>query len=231
MALPTVSTPEFITEVPSTGKKIRYRPFLVKEEKILLMALEGEDMGEINSAISKILKNCIIDDVDVRKLSTFDVEYLFLRLRGKSVGEKVELKIGHTKGECKHRTEYEVDLDSVGLSGPVSDGKIMITDEVGIKVRYPGLADVPNDEKDPATGMFNMITNCIEYIYDSEEVYHDFSRKEIEQWVERLDARQFKKMSDFFESMPKLSHKITWTCSECGEEDSIVLEGLESFFT
>jgi hypothetical protein len=232
MALPSLSAPEFFTTIPSTGKEIKYRPFLVKEEKILLMALEGEDAKEINSAILKILKNCIIDDVDVNKLSTFDVEYLFLRLRGKSVGEKVELKVGHTKGDCTHQTEVEVDLDKVELVGEIKDGKIMLTDSIGLKIRYPSLSDVTaNPNQDAADAMYDMIANCVEYIYDDEEVYGEFTKKELQDWIGGLNASQFKKITEFYEDMPKVSHEIKWVCPKCGEEDSIILEGLDSFFT
>jgi hypothetical protein len=232
MALPSISAPEFTTTLPSTGQEITYRPFLVKEEKILLMALEGEDTKEINSAILKILKNCIISDVDADKFSTFDVEYLFLRLRGKSVGEKVELKIGHSHDKCAYRTEIEVDLDEVQLAGEIKDGKTMLTDTIGVKLRYPALRDIKAGPKqDAADAMYDMITNCIEYIYDAEEVYADFTKKEMQDWIGTLNSAQFKKVTQFFEDMPKLSHTITWTCPECGEEDTIVLEGLDSFFT
>lgn len=232
MALPSLSAPEFTTELPSTGQEIKYRPFLVKEEKILLMALEGEDTKEINNAILKILGNCILSDVDVNKFSTFDVEYLFLRLRGKSVGEKVEIKIGHTHDRCAHRTEIEVDLDDIKLVGEIKDGKTMLTDNIGVKLRYPSLADIKAGPKqDAADAMYDMINNCIEYIYDDEEVYSDFTKKEIQDWIGSLNAAQFKKITEFFEDMPKLSHTIKWTCPECGEEDTIVLEGLDSFFT
>ncbi len=231
MALPSISAPEFTTTLPSTGQEITYRPFLVKEEKILLMALEGEDTKEINSAILKILKNCIISDVDADKFSTFDVEYLFLRLRGKSVGEKVELKIGHSHDKCAYRTEIEVDLDEVQLAGEIKDGKTMLTDTIGVKLRYPALRDIKAGPKqDAADAMYDMITNCIEYIYDAEEVYADFTKKEMQDWIGTLNSAQFKKVTQFFEDMPKLSHTITWTCPECGEEDTIVLEGLDSFF-
>ncbi len=232
MAIPSISAPEFTTTLPSTGQEITYRPFLVKEEKILLMALEGEDTKEINSAILKILKNCIISDVDADKFSTFDVEYLFLRLRGKSVGEKVELKIGHSHDKCAYRTEIEVDLDEVQLAGEIKDGKTMLTDTIGVKLRYPALRDIKAGPKqDAADAMYDMITNCIEYIYDAEEVYADFTKKEMQDWIGTLNSAQFKKVTQFFEDMPKLSHTITWTCPECGEEDTIVLEGLDSFFT
>jgi len=231
MALPSISAPEFTTTLPSTGQEITYRPFLVKEEKILLMALEGEDTKEINSAILKILKNCIISDVDADKFSTFDVEYLFLRLRGKSVGEKVELKIGHSHDKCAYRTEIEVDLDEVQLAGEIKDGKTMLTDTTGVKLRDPAVRDIKAGPKqDAADAMYDMITNCIEYIYDAEEVYADFTKKEMQDWIGTLNSAQFKKVTQFFEDMPKLSHTITWTCPECGEEDTIVLEGLDSFF-
>jgi len=232
MDLPSLSAPEFTTTLPSTGQEIKYRPFLVKEEKILLMALEGEDTKEINNAILKILGNCILSDVDVNKFSTFDVEYIFLRLRGKSVGEKIELKIGHSHDRCAHRTEIEIDLDEIQLVGEVKDGKTMLTNDIGVKLRYPALEDIKAGPKqDAADAMYNMITNCIEYIYDADEVYAGFTEKEIQEWIGTLNSSQFKKITEFFEVMPKLSHTIKWTCPECGEEDTIVLEGLDSFFT
>lgn len=237
MALPSLSTPEFITTIPSSGKEIKYRPFLVKEEKILLMALEGNDTKEINTAILKILKNCILSDIDVNTLATFDIEFLFLRLRGKSVGEKVELQITHQKGECRHRTDVEVDLDDVSINGEIHDGKLMLTDSVGVKFRYPGLGDIYTSASsakkggDQAAAMYDMIVNCVEFIFDETEVYSEFSKKEIESWLETLTAAQFKVIASFFEEIPKLRHKIEWKCEHCGKDDSIVLEGLESFFT
>ena len=231
MALPSISTPEFQTRIPSSGQEITYRPFLVKEEKILLMALEGGDQREITRSIIKLLRNCILtEDVDAEKLSTFDVEFLFLKLRGKSVGEVIELKIGHTESECTHTTDISVNLDAIEVQGEVSDGKIMLTDQVGVKLAYPTIDSTLGVDTDSADSMFDMITDCIEYIYDQEEVYSDFTKEELQNWVDQLNQSQFKKITDFFQDMPKLSHKVEWTCEKCGEKDSILLEGLQSFF-
>lgn len=230
MALPSISTPEFITKIPSTGQEIKYRPFLVKEEKILLMALEGGDQKEITRSIITLLKNCILVDVDVEKLATFDVEFLFLKLRGKSVGEVVELTVAHTESECPHRSDVSINLDAIEVNGEIQDGKVQITDEIGVKLHYPTIDSTLGVDADNADSMFGMIIDCIDYIYDQEEVYNEFTKDELKDWVDQLNQSQFKKITDFFQDMPKLSHKVDWKCEKCGEEDSIELEGLQSFF-
>jgi hypothetical protein len=231
MALPSLTAPEFFTKIPSTGKEIKYRPFLVKEEKILLMALEGNDQDEITNAIITILGNCLEESVDVSKLATFDVEYLFLKLRGKSVGEVIELRMSHADGDCKHRTDVEINIDDINVTEERPEDKIQLTDEIGIKLRYAGVNDLKGVDPESSEDLFKLITNCIDFIYDRENVYSDFTRKEIAEWLEQLSSEQFKKVTDFFENAPKLRHVITWTCPECGKEDSMVLEGLTSFFT
>ena len=230
MGLPSIATPQFSTKIPSTGQEIEYRPFLVKEEKILLMALEGGDQKEIARATQNIIESCVITDIDVNKLATFDVEHLFLKLRGKSVGELVELKIGHSDGECEHKTEVQINLDDIEVTGDISDGKIMLDDDIGVKMRYPGIADVSQLDEQNIEAMFDVINNCIEYVYDKDNVYNDFSKKEIKDWTETLSQKQFEKITEFFQNIPKLSYKVEWTCSKCGEKDSITLEGLQSFF-
>lgn len=233
MALPSISTPEFQTTIPSTGEKITYRPFLVKEEKILLMALEGNDTNEISDAVQKILKSCIISDVDVDKLSTFDVEYLFLQLRGKSVGEVIELTITHPDGECQHRTDVSVKIDDIVLSNLDNETKIMMNDEVGVKMKYTTMRETLNLGSDlsETETLFKLITMSIDFVFDQENVYSDFTPQEIEDWINTLNQTQFKKIVDFFQGMPKLEHEVKWTCEKCGQEDSIKLEGLQSFFT
>ena len=230
MGLPSIATPQFSTTIPSTGQEVEYRPFLVKEEKILLMALEGGDQKEIARATQNIIESCVITDIDVNKLATFDVEHLFLKLRGKSVGELVELKIGHSDGECEHKTEVQINLDDIEVTGDISDGKIMLDDDIGVKMRYPGIADVSQLDEQNIEAMFDVINNCIEYVYDKDNVYNDFSKKEIKDWTETLSQKQFEKLTEFFQNIPKLSYKVEWTCSKCGEKDSITLEGLQSFF-
>src|SRR6056300_541213 len=179
MALPSISTPEFTTQIPSTGEKIKYRPFLVKEEKILLIALEGNDQQEITTAILNILNSCILSEVDVNKLSTFDVEYLFLNLRGKSVGEVIEARMGHTDGDCKKLTDVQIKIDDIEIVNEISDGKIMLTDDVGIKMRYPTVHDVAKLDMKNSDDTFGLIAQCIEYIYDNDNVYSEFSEQEI----------------------------------------------------
>jgi hypothetical protein len=232
MALPALASPEFMTEIPSTKQQIKFRPFLVREEKILYMALEGQDTKEIENAIVTILSNCILDTVDIDKLTLFDIEYLFLQLRGKSVGEKVELMLSHSdeNNECKHRTKLEVDLDSIKIQGEVSDGKLMLDDKIGVKVRYPYINDaslVGKNESD----VFSTMSIFVEYVFDKDNVYNDFSKEEMNEWLESLSQTQFRKLIEFFENVPKLAHDVEWTCPECKQKDSIKLEGLQSFFT
>lgn len=232
MALPALASPEFMTEIPSTKQQIKFRPFLVREEKILYMALEGQDTKEIENAIVTILSNCILDTVDINKLTLFDIEYLFLQLRGKSVGEKVELMLSHSdeNNECQHKTKLEVDLDSIKIQGEVSDGKLMLDDKIGVKVRYPYINDaslVGKNESD----VFSTMSIFVEYVFDKDNVYNDFSKEEMNEWLESLSQTQFRKLIEFFENVPKLAHDVEWTCPECKQKDSIKLEGLQSFFT
>jgi len=235
MALPKISTPEFFDVIPSTNQEIQYRPFLVGEEKTLLIALEGQDNKEISNAILRLLKSCIMSDVNIDKLSTFDIEYLFLKVRGKSVGEIINASVGHTSedSECKHKTEIQINIDDIKVQGDIKDGKIMITDDVGVKMRYPTLGTVMKMKGEDAESLFNMILDCIEYIYDKEQIYNegDFTREELSEWVNNLNQAQFKNISTFFEEMPKLKHTITWKCPKCGEDEEMVVEGLQSFFT
>lgn len=228
MALPSISTPEFSTQIPSTGEKIKYRPFLVKEEKLLLIAMEGGDQNEITESVVKILENCIISDIDVKNLATFDIEYLFLKLRGKSVGEVITLQVMHPQNEeCKHSTDVQVNIDDINVTGNISEGKIMLTDGVGVKMKYPSMSTVLDGTEDT----FDVIASCIDFIFDQDNVYNEFTDKELMDWIESLNQAQFKKISDFFEDMPKLSTEIEWKCEKCGKDDSIKLEGLQSFFT
>jgi hypothetical protein len=231
MALPSLSVPEFFANIPSTGEEIKYRPFLVKEEKILLMALEGRDQKEISESIVKLLESCILTKIDIKKLATFDIEYLFLKLRGKSVGEIIEIKATHENSECKEVTPVVVNLDDITVKGEMNEGKIMITDKIGVKMRYPGMKDVINVNTADKSSMFNLVSKCVEYIFDENEVYNEFTEKEIVEWIEKLNQSQFKKISEFFENIPKLSHEIKWKCKACGKEDKMLVEGLQSFFT
>ena len=233
MALPALSSPEFITEIPSTKQKIKFRPFLVREEKILYMALEGKDNTEILNAVITVLTNCILTpNIDIGKLATFDIEYLFLQLRGKSVGESIEIVLRHTDSECKESVNVAVNLDDIKVQGEISDGKMMLTDDVGIKLKYPHAGEIIKIERvAEGQNVFDSIAYLVDYIYDKETVYNDYSIEEISEWLEQLNQEQFNKIISFMNNMPKLSHTIEWTCNACGEKETIVLEGLQSFFT
>ena len=236
MALPRIATPTFRTIIPSTGKEIEYRPFLVKEEKMLLMALEGQDAKEMSLATKKILEACIMTpDVNIDKLATFDVEHLFLQLRGKSISEVIELRVGHTElvEGCDHKTDISINIDDVKVENINRNNKIMLTDTIGVVVRYPSMQDVLMlsggvDDKDIA---FSVMAACIDMVYDNDNVYDDFSHEEMKAWLEGLNQKQFDKVSKFFDDIPKLRYDVKWTCKKCKQEDHFMLEGLQSFFT
>jgi len=231
MALPSISTPEFSTKIPSTGEEIKYRPFLVKEEKILLMAMEGNDPKEIETAVKNILKSCILNEIQVDDLAMFDLEYLFLQLRGKSVGEVVELTITHPDKECKHRTDVSINVDDIQIINLGNDKKIMLTDDIGVMMKYPTMGDAMSMSSENTDAVFDILAKCIDYVFDQEDVYNDFTQEELVEWINGLNQEQFQRILKFFELMPKLSHTLEWTCAECGEKDSIVIEGLNNFFT
>ena len=234
MSLPQLVSPEFTTEIPSTKQKIKFRPFLVKEEKILLMASEGNDPAEMQRAVKSILSNCILTKINVSNLATFDLEYLFLKLRGKSVGEEIELLMKHSsKSECKHQTTVKMNLDDIKIVGKVSDGKIMLDDKIGVKLKYPTFDEVAKMSENQSNTeiIYKTMAMLIEYVYTEEEVYNDFTDEEMEEWITKLNQKQFAKITDFLADMPKLSQKVEWTCSKCGEKDTVVLEGLQAFFT
>ena len=234
MSLPQLVSPEFTTEIPSTKQKIKFRPFLVKEEKILLMASEGNDPAEMQRAVKSILSNCILTKIDVSNLATFDLEYLFLKLRGKSVGEEIELLMKHSSiSECKHQTTVKMNLDDIKIVGKVSDGKIMLDDKIGVKLKYPTFDEVAKMSENQSNTeiIYKTMAMLIEYVYTEEEVYNDFTDEEMEEWITKLNQKQFAKITDFLADMPKLSQKVEWTCSKCEEKDTVVLEGLQAFFT
>lgn len=236
MAIPVMVTPEFVTEVPSSKQKIKFRPFLVKEEKILFMALEGGDAEEIANAVRTVLRSCILDEeFDVDSLATFDIEYLFLQLRGKSVGEVIELNLRHPdNSECKHVTEFGINIDDIKVQFPDDvTNTIMVTDSVGVKLNYPSIESLKLADKFESTSMdtiISLIAEHIECVFDQENVYEEFTKQELKDFIEGLNSVQFQKITSFFSRAPELKHELTWTCPSCSKEESIVLRGLQSFF-
>lgn len=229
-----LNVPEFETTIPSTKERIRFRPFLVKEEKILFMALQGNDPNEMAFAVKKILDACVTtEQFSTDKLAISDVEYLFMQLRGKSVGETIELKVKHTSGDCDHVSDVEINIDDIEVIYPQDyTDKIQLTDEVGIQVRQPGVQDTTQliNTDDDFTKLISLISDCVICIYDNNNVYDTFTKEEIVQFLENLNQQQFSKVRDFFTNAPKMSYTINWTCEKCGKPDSVTVEGLSSFF-
>lgn len=228
--LPTLSVPEFTTTLPSTGKKIKFRPFLVREEKILLIALEDGEKQTIIDAVVELLKNCIKSKVDVDKLPTFDIEWLFMQIRAKSVSEQIEMILSHGgNNECDAKTKYILNIEDLSITGNVSDGKIDLGSGIGIKLDYPTYTSEKIMKRD-AENLFAMVKENIKYVYDSEQIYDDFTEQELEEWLDHLNKEQFEKIMSFFADGPSLSHIIEWECEKCKEKDFAYVEGLKDFF-
>ncbi len=239
MSLPKLNVPVYETILPSTEKVIKYRPFLVKEEKVLLTAMEDGKNDTIMNAVKEVLKNCIQSKIDLDKLPTFDLEFLFLRLRAKSVGEEVTIGLKpwgcpQNNGElCNKTTEVKVNLEEVKvIKDEKHTSKIMLDDNVGIKMRYPDISKINIDTgNDMETGM-KMIHQSIDMIFTSEETHErdTISEKELEDFIDSLNTEQFAKIRTFFDTMPQLKHTAKYTCSTCGEEKETTITGLNSFF-
>ena len=239
MPLPKINTPTYELTLPSTGKKIKYRPFLVREEKILIMALETEDTEQITNAVVDIINGCILTKgVDVSKLATFDIEYLFLNVRSKSVGESVEVNV-ICPDDNKTSVQVEIDIDSIKIQKTKGHKNIIkLDDQYSMKLKYPSLnefidSNFESSQESDVDKSLNMITSCIEMIYDKEESWDasDSTKQELEEFIEQLNSKQFKSIEKFFETMPKLSHKLKVTNPTTEVESEVVLEGLASFFT
>jgi len=240
MPLPKVSTPTFDLVLPSNGKKIKYRPFLVREEKILIMALESEDMKQITNAVVQILSACILTrGVKIQNLATFDIEYLFLNVRAKSVGENVEVNIT-CPDDDKTSVQVSIDIDTIKVQKDEEHkSTIKLDDNLSIKLKYPSLDQFiesnfeAGDEKDNINNTLSMITSCIDMIYNEEESWNgsDSTKKELGEFIDQLNTKQFKMIEDFFTTMPKLSHKVKVTNPQTKVESEVVLEGLAAFFS
>ena len=238
MPLPTIATPTYELELPSTGKKIKYRPFLVKEEKLLVLALESEDTKQISTAIKAVLKNCIqTRGVKVENLPTFDIEYLFLNIRGKSVGEEIEVNLIAPDDKVTS-VPVTINIDDIKISKKENHtNKIKLDETLMMQMKYPSLNEFVknNFDFDGEVDMdqsFDLIASCIDKIYSEDEVWStaDCTKKEVKDFLEQMNSLQFKEIESFFESMPKLSHTVTFTNPKTQVESTVVLEGLSSFF-
>ena len=235
MPLPTIATPTFELILPSNGKKIKYRPFLVKEEKVLILALETGDTADITRSIKDVLKACILTrGVKVDQLPTFDIEYLFLNIRARSVGETIKLLVNCPDDGGQTQVTVEVDISQVQVIKDESHSiDIDIDGNYKLRMKYPSLDQFINNNfnfKDEEQDVFKMVASCVDLVYDDETAYDDFTEKEMVKFLEQFNSAQFREIEKFFDTMPKLAHTITVTNPNTGVENEVTLEGLSSFF-
>lgn len=233
MALPKLSHPTFELEIPSTKQKIRYRPFLVKEEKILLIAQQSNDPKDVVYAVKQVLQNCSLDPIDVDDLTTFDIEYFFIKLRSKSVNNLVKLKYRDLEDELIY--DFEVDLEQLEMTfDPEHEPTIQINDNTILFLKYPKMNMVGDIDKveNETDLVFEILRNCLDKIVQGSETYEikDSTKEEIDEFILSLDVSTFNKVQNFFNTMPKLKHEIIYTNS-LGNERKITLQNLNDFFT
>ena len=227
MSLPKLNVTIHETVLPSTDTVIKFRPFLVKEEKLLLTALEDTTQSSMMNAIKGIINNCVQEKIDVDKLPIFDIEYLFLQLRAKSVGEEIEVGIKCPK--CEFSIPTTINTDDIKVSKPEGHNrKIMITDEIGVMLSYPVMTTEGITSED---GMA-IVKDCIDMIFTEEETHErgSFAEEELDEFIDSLTSEQFAKLKDFYDTMPQLTHVAKYTCNTCGEEKETTIQGLDSFF-
>ena len=235
MSLPKPIRPEYNTTIPSSGKKIKYQPFSVREEKVLILAAESGDMDEISNAISNVLSRCITSPADmaVEELALFDIEFLFLKARAKSAGEKLKINITDPDDDT-YQVEHEINIDKIGIIKDKKHKKLIdINDTIQVNMRYPGVEFFAEGLKiDNISDSMETISRCIQSIVVEEEVFSakDMSTQEITEWLENLTTEQFSKILEFFQTMPKLKHSITLLNKNTDRNFTVTLEGLADFF-
>ena len=240
MPLPTIATPTYELKLPSTGKKLKYRPFLVKEEKILILALESQNPNEITNAVKDVLKKCIITrGVKIDELPTFDIEYLFLNIRAKSIGELIEIKVT-CPDDGKTEVDVKVYVDVIEVNRPKGHKQdIPLDEKMTLRMKYPSLNqfietnfELEESPQDTVNKTFKVIANCIDTVFTEEDAWDakDYTFKERVEFIEQLSSKQYKEVEKFFATMPKLSHTIEVENPETKVKSSVVLEGLSDFF-
>lgn len=233
MALPVLNTAKYEVTIPSSGQTVTYRPYLVKEEKVLMIALESNDEKQILRALKDVVNSCI-DNVNANELTTFDLEYLFLMLRGKSVGENININVKCK--ECDNHTPYSMTLDKINppVVNEDIDNKIMLTDDIGITLKFPLLADIESLAlSDDGDDMFDIVGACIDTVFTNDSVHKmaEESKAERNKFVGSLSADQFGLMTEFFQGIPSMNANVKWDCIHCKAKNEVELKGLQSFFT
>jgi hypothetical protein len=243
MALPKLDVPIFTIDLPLSKTKLRYRPFLVKEEKLLLMAVESDDEKTVMDSIKQIINNCCLDEIDADLLPITDLEYFFLHLRARSIGEIVDLqykcnnKVKNDKDEeveCGNSVKIKVNILEIKPTiNPQHTNKIELTKNLGIVMKYPNftLIDKVKSNND-VEQILGIIMNCVDYIYDEEKIYYkkDISDVELTEFIENLTQKQFAKVQEFFETVPSIKKELDFKCNKCNYEEKIVVEGIQNFF-
>jgi DNA-directed RNA polymerase subunit M/transcription elongation factor TFIIS len=237
MALPVSKTPVYHLTVPSTGENVKFRPFLVKDEKALLLAQQSEDPVVMINTLKEVIRGCLDDNVNINKLATFDIEYIFAQLRARSVGEIIDLVFTCANCEEEGNTvKLKIDLTTIKVNKPEDHtDTISLFDNVGVKMKYPDVDMIKKleaiDEVD-MNSIFEVIISCIDYIYDDEQMFYakETPKAEMMQFVENLTSTQFVKLQAFFETMPKIKHEVDFECPACKHKNHSVLEGINSFF-
>jgi hypothetical protein len=243
MALPKLDVPIFTIDLPLSKTKLRYRPFLVKEEKLLLIAMESDDEKTIMDTIKQIINNCCLDDVDTETLPITDLEYFFLHLRARSIGEIVDLqykcnnKVKDDAGEeveCGNNVKLKVNvLEIEPTFNDKHTKKIELTDKLGIVMKYPNFATIDKvKSNNDVEQILGIIMNCVDYIYDEDSIYYrkDISDEELTEFIENLTQKQFAKVQEFFETVPAIKKEMDFKCNKCGYQEKILIEGIQNFF-
>ena len=233
MALPKLDTVHYELTLPSTGETLKYRPFLVKEQKELMIAQESEDEKLIESAFAQIINNCILENINPYKMPMFDVEYVFLRIRGKSVGEKVTLNLLCPDDE-KTRVDVEINLEKVDIQMKEEHTNIIeLTDNINLIMKYPCLEDMSGfGDQGEVKSIFSMIKRCINEVHDGETIHNkvDMSEKELDDFIDSMSTSHFEDLTNFFETMPKLQHVVEVKNPKTKKKNEITIEGIQSFF-
>ena len=236
MALPILQQPTFEVYLKSLDKNVKFRPFLVKEEKILLMARESDDNDSTVSAVKQVLQNCVVTDLDINTLPLFDVQMLFTHLRMKSIGETITLQYtcnhpDEEGNECGKENRYNLNLNKVRYeTTPGHTNIIQLTDEIGVKLRYPTMNSKLTDSEDILEDSYKLIAEHLDSVFDSEQVYTDYTREDLIQFIDSLSTDQLDKILNFFATSPKVVLEDTAACKKCGTENKIYAEDLYSFF-
>jgi len=235
MALPKIESPKHELKVPSTGDAVTYRPYLVKEEKILMMAMESDNTTQMMNAVKDVIRACTEDSVDVNALAMFDIEYIFTQLRVKSVGETSTVSVACK--ECEAKNEVDVDLQNVYVNVPESDtSTVPLTDSISVKLKYPSVDQMlkaqGDDKKTNVDRIFALILACIDSIYTADEIFDasEQSESELKDFIESLNTKQFNQISEFIETIPSASIDVSFKCTSCGADNQFDVKGLANFF-